>query len=88
MKSLSHQKDFYPSENCYKSRIFQTKIYFMMKQKKPNLKDGKLISISHSFEFSALIISDKVAGIDLEMQREKIITIAEKFMDTRIWLSP
>ncbi len=48
---------------------------------KPHLKDGRHISISHSFDFSAIIISDRNIGIDLEQQREKIIRIADKFTD-------
>jgi phosphopantetheinyl transferase len=39
------------------------------------------VSITHSFHFSAIIISDQKAGIDIEMQREKIIRIADKFVD-------
>ena len=46
---------------------------------KPHLKDGKHISITHSFEFSGIIISDEEVGIDIEMQREKILRIANKF---------
>ncbi|RTY93986.1 4'-phosphopantetheinyl transferase superfamily protein [Flavobacterium sp. GT3R68] len=48
---------------------------------KPLLKDGKHISITHSHEFSAIILSDVNIGIDMEMQREKIIRIADKFID-------
>jgi phosphopantetheinyl transferase len=48
---------------------------------KPNLKDGKHISISHSHEYATLIISDEIAGIDIELQREKIIKIADKFVE-------
>jgi len=48
---------------------------------KPHLKDGKHISISHSHELATIIISDEISGIDIEMQREKIIKIAEKFAD-------
>ena len=48
---------------------------------KPHLKDGRHISISHSHQFSAIIISDKTTGIDLEMRREKIALIADKFME-------
>ena len=48
---------------------------------KPHLKDGKHISITHSFIFSAVIISDAEVGIDIEMQREKIGRIATKFVD-------
>jgi phosphopantetheinyl transferase len=43
------------------------------------LNDGRHISISHSHEFSTIILSDQNCGIDLEMQREKIIAIAHKF---------
>jgi phosphopantetheinyl transferase len=35
------------------------------------LKDGKHISITHSYQFSAIIISDQTVGIDIELQREK-----------------
>jgi hypothetical protein len=36
-------------------------------------KDDKYISISHSHHFSAIIVSNKSVGIDIELQREKII---------------
>jgi len=49
---------------------------------KPHLKDGKHISISHSHDFATLIISDEITGIDIELQREKIIRIAYKFVET------
>jgi phosphopantetheinyl transferase (holo-ACP synthase) len=39
------------------------------------------VSISHSHNFSTLIISDQKVGIDIEMQRDKIIRIADKFVD-------
>ncbi len=46
---------------------------------KPHLNDGKFISITHSYEFAAIIISDRTVGIDIEKQRSKIIRIAHKF---------
>lgn len=46
---------------------------------KPHLRDGKCISITHSFEFSAIIISNREVGIDIEKQRDKILRIANKF---------
>lgn len=49
---------------------------------KPHLKDGKHISITHSFEFAAIIVSSENVGIDMEQQREKIIRIANKFCGT------
>ena len=48
---------------------------------KPNLVDGRAISITHSFELTAIIISDVPTGIDIEMQREKIQRIAVKFIN-------
>jgi phosphopantetheinyl transferase len=48
---------------------------------KPHLHDGKHISISHSHDFSAVIISAKTTGLDLELQREKILKIADRFND-------
>lgn len=47
---------------------------------KPHLNDGKYISITHSFEFTAIIVSDIPVGIDIEKQREKIKRIAHKFV--------
>ncbi|PZD78946.1 4'-phosphopantetheinyl transferase superfamily protein [Mesonia sp. K7] len=46
---------------------------------KPHLSDGKFISITHSFTFSGIIVSDKPVGIDIEKQRDKILKIAHKF---------
>lgn len=48
---------------------------------KPHLKDGMHISISHSHEWSVVIISDKTTGIDLELRRDKIALIADKFLE-------
>jgi phosphopantetheinyl transferase len=47
---------------------------------KPYLKDGKHISISHSYNFSTIVISSIKVGIDIEKQRSKIIKIAPKFV--------
>lgn len=46
---------------------------------KPDLKDGTCISITHSHEFSGIIISKNEVGIDIEKQRDKILRIASKF---------
>ncbi len=47
---------------------------------KPHLKDGKFISITHSHNFTGIIISETdEVGIDIEMQRDKILKIAHKF---------
>lgn len=47
---------------------------------KPHLKDGTHISISHSHNFTAVIVGNQAAvGIDVELQRDKILRIAHKF---------
>lgn len=88
MKALSHQKGFLSIRKLLQEVGYSDDDLFYDETGKPNLLDGKLISITHSFEFSAIIVSEKIAGIDLEMQREKIITIAEKFMDTEFDFLP
>lgn len=55
---------------------------------KPHLNDGKFISITHSFIFCGIIISDKPVGIDIEKQRNKIIKIAHKFTPIEQYKSP
>lgn len=47
---------------------------------KPHLRDGNKISITHSNDFTAIIVSaNEEVGIDIEKQREKILRIAHKF---------
>jgi 4'-phosphopantetheinyl transferase EntD len=48
---------------------------------KPHLTDGNHISITHSNNFAAIIIGNENVGIDIELQREKITRIADKFID-------
>ncbi|MEY4383456.1 MAG: hypothetical protein RI995_998 [Bacteroidota bacterium] len=48
---------------------------------KPHLVDHNYISITHSHHFAAIIVSNEPVGIDIEMQREKILKIAHKFVN-------
>ncbi len=48
---------------------------------KPHLSDDRYISITHSYELTAIIISDVSMGIDIEKRREKIERIAVKFVN-------
>jgi phosphopantetheinyl transferase len=47
------------------------------------LEGNNFISISHSNDFSAIVISDSKVGLDLEQQKEKTLRIAKRFMD--VW---
>jgi 4'-phosphopantetheinyl transferase len=51
---------------------------------KPHLKNEKFISITHSHDYAAIIISNQAVGIDIELQREKITRIANKFSKERV----
>jgi 4'-phosphopantetheinyl transferase len=88
MKALLHQKGFLSIRKLLQEIGYTDEDLFYDETGKPNLLDGKNISITHSFEYSAIIVSEQVPGIDLEMQRQKIITIAEKFMDTEFDFLP
>lgn len=46
---------------------------------KPHLAGPNYISITHSYNFAGLIISDLPVGIDIEKQRDKILKIANRF---------
>jgi len=78
--SEQHQKGFVSIRQLLKIMGYADADLFYTPDGKPHLKDGKRISITHSFEFSAIIVSDFAVGIDLEMNREKILKIAPKFM--------
>ena len=80
MKSVMHQRGFL-SVRCLLTEFgYQDSDLFYDENGKPHLQDGKQISITHSFNFSAVIVSDLIVGIDVEKQRDKITIIAHKFI--------
>jgi 4'-phosphopantetheinyl transferase len=79
MKSLSHQKGFMAVRMLLQYAGYSDFDLYYDKFGKPHLKDGATISISHSHEFSVIALSNRNIGIDIEMQRDKIIKIAQKF---------
>ena len=80
MKSELHQRGFMSIRHLLKTAGYTDFDLTYDEFGKPHLKDGKFISITHSFTFTAIIISDEVpVGIDIEMQRDKILRIAHKF---------
>lgn len=81
MKSEQHQKGFLGVRKLMQHIGYTDFDLFYDANGKPHLKDGKNISITHSYAFSAIIVSSRQSGIDMEMQREKVVTIAEKFLD-------
>jgi phosphopantetheinyl transferase len=81
MKSELHQRGFLSVRFLLAEFGYMDTDLFYDENGKPHLKDGKHISITHSFTFSAVAVSTDVIGIDIEKQREKIGRIAHKFMD-------
>ncbi len=81
MKSELHQRGFLSVRHLLRAFGYTDQDLFYDKNGKPHLKDGKYISITHSFTFSGVIISDKEVGIDIEKQRDKIAIIAKKFVE-------
>tara|TARA_R110002049_G_scaffold37208_2_gene117555 strand:- start:9513 stop:10139 length:627 start_codon:yes stop_codon:yes gene_type:complete len=81
MKSELHQRGFLSVRHVLAAFGYEDADLFYDENGKPHLKDGKHISITHSFNFSAVVVSDGVVGIDIEKQRDKISIIAHKFID-------
>ena len=80
MKSQLHQRGFLSIRHLLKKVGYSDADLIYDEFGKPHLKNGKFISITHSFTFTAIIVSDKFhVGIDIEKQREKILKIAHKF---------
>lgn len=80
MRSEIHQKGFLSVRHLLRNAGYSDADLYYTEDGKPHLKDGKNISISHSFQFSTIIISDAIVGIDIEKNREKIKRIAHKFV--------
>ncbi|SDX96103.1 4'-phosphopantetheinyl transferase family protein [Flavobacterium degerlachei] len=81
MKSELHQRGFLSVRMLLQEAGYSDFDLHYDEFGKPYLKNGKYISITHSHHFSAIIVSDQTVGIDIELQREKIIRIADKFVD-------
>ncbi|PTM11662.1 MAG: 4-phosphopantetheinyl transferase [Bacteroidetes bacterium] len=81
MKSEIHQRGFLSVRHILRDFGYTDQDLFYDENGKPHLKDGKCISITHSFLFSGVIVSNSEVGIDIEMQRDKIVKIASKFIN-------
>lgn len=82
MKSEIHRRGFLSVRQLLREAGYKTSDLYYDSSGKPHLMDGKQISITHSFSYSGMIISDATkVGIDIEKQRDKIAVIAHKFID-------
>lgn len=81
MKSELHRRGFLSIRHLLAVAGYTDYDLYYDAKGKPHLLDGNRISITHSTNFTAIIVanhSDEV-GIDIELQRDKILRIAHKF---------
>jgi 4'-phosphopantetheinyl transferase len=81
MKSEQHRRGFLSVRMLLQEIGYSDFDLYYAEDGKPHLKDGRNISITHSYGFSAIIISSRNVGIDMELRREKVVKIADKFIE-------
>ncbi|MBK5210126.1 MAG: 4'-phosphopantetheinyl transferase superfamily protein [Flavobacteriaceae bacterium] len=81
MKSELHQRGFLSVRHLLKTAGYTDFDLYYNGNGKPHLNDDKNISITHSFTFSAIAISDSAIGIDIEKNRGKIKIIQHRFVN-------
>ncbi|MDO4727780.1 MAG: 4'-phosphopantetheinyl transferase superfamily protein [Bacteroidota bacterium] len=81
MKSTQHQKAFLAVRYLLRLAGYSDRELYYSTSGKPNLSDSKHISISHSFDYAVVMISSANVGIDIELQRKKILRVKDKFSD-------
>jgi len=82
MRSEIHQKGFLSIRHLLKEIGYSDADLHYSDNGKPHLKNDKHVSISHSFDYATIIVSDTFVGIDIEKNRPKIKSIASKFLNT------
>ena len=83
MKSELHRRAYYSVRHLLAIAQYTDKDLIYNEHGKPSLSDGVHVSITHSHEYAAIILSGKKVGIDIEKQREKINLIAHKFVNDK-----
>jgi len=85
IKSSNQRKQFLGVQNLLKLLKINSDTLFYDNNGKPHLSNNKFISISHSFDYCGVIISDTKVGIDIEKFRPKILNISKKFISESDW---
>lgn len=83
MKSEMHQRAFLSVRMLIQQLGFTDQDLHYDEFGKPYFDCHNYISITHSHNFAAIVISDQTVGIDMELQRDKIIRIADKFVNEK-----
>lgn len=83
MKSVNHQKAFLAVRQVLRQlNIADTDLTYNQNGK-PSLSSGVHISISHSFDYAVVVISEQNVGVDIELIRDKIVRLSSKFCNER-----
>lgn len=85
IKSSNQRKQFLGVQNLLKLLKINSDTLFYDNNGKPHLSNNKFISISHSFDYCGVIISDTKVGIDIEKFRPKVLNISKKFISESDW---
>lgn len=80
LKTELQKKTFFAQRQLLKNAGFRENDLQYEDSGKPFLSKGKFISFSHSFEFVALVVSDKAVGVDIEKVRQKLEKVVPKFI--------
>lgn len=83
MKSENHQKAFLAVRQVLRQLNIADDDLCYDTNGKPSLCTGKYISISHSFDYAVVAISKENIGVDVELIRDKIIRLSNKFCNER-----
>jgi phosphopantetheinyl transferase len=81
MKSESHQRGFLAVRRLLMEAGYSDFDLYYDEFGKPHLGNDKHISISHSHDFSVIVLSDVNVGADLEILKEKTLKLAPRYMD-------
>jgi 4'-phosphopantetheinyl transferase EntD len=79
-RSISHRKGYLAIRKLLRSHDIDPLIHKYDKNGAPYLADGRHLSISHTKDVAAIVISSQPVGIDLEYFHEKIVRIAPRFL--------
>lgn len=79
-KSEIHKKQFLAIRNILKELSIQDQDLVYDESGKPFIRDGQNISFSHSGNYAAVIIGKQRVGIDIEIRKDRILKIKEKFL--------
>ena len=80
MQSELHRRGFLSIRHLMARAGYRDADLYYTPNGKPHLRDGTCISITHSFEFTGIVLSrEREVGIDIEKQREKILRIGHRF---------